>query len=47
MIRAFGVVVGGKSAIMTGIVVGLGGCAAHTNRAQSLKGLIKKGCPYV
>ena len=28
---------------MTGIVVGLGGSAAH---AQSLKALIKKGCSY-
>jgi chromosome segregation ATPase len=33
----------GKSAIMTGLVVGLGGMAAHTKRAQSLKALIKKG----
>ena len=32
---------------MTGIVVGLGGNAAHTNRALSLKGLIMQGCPYV
>jgi hypothetical protein len=30
---------------MTGIVVGLGGTAAHTNRAQSLRGLVREGCP--
>ncbi|XP_046848738.1 structural maintenance of chromosomes protein 6-like [Xenia sp. Carnegie-2017] len=34
----------GKSAIMTAIVVGLGGKAASTNRGNSLKGFIKDKC---
>nr|QIC49993.1 structural maintenance of chromosomes protein 6 [Actinia equina] len=36
----------GKSAIMTGIVVGLGGKANTTNRGSSLKGFIKDKCSY-
>ena len=35
---------GGKSAIMTGMLVGLGGKAATTNRGNSLKGFIKDEC---
>ena len=34
---------GGKSAILTGITVCLGGKATITQRASSLKGLIKEG----
>eukprot|EP00794_Sanderia_malayensis_P000113 gene113-724_t len=34
----------GKSAIMTGLIVGLGGKAAITNRGNSLKGFIKEEC---
>ncbi|XP_065648710.1 structural maintenance of chromosomes protein 6 isoform X2 [Hydra vulgaris] len=34
----------GKSAILTGIMVGLGGKANITNRGSSLKGFIKEGC---
>lgn len=36
----------GKSAIMTALVVGLGGKAATTNRGNSLKGFIKDRCGY-
>ncbi|RDD37134.1 Structural maintenance of chromosomes protein 6 [Trichoplax sp. H2] len=36
----------GKSAIMVGIIVGLGGRSRLTNRATSMKGLIKKGSSY-
>lgn len=38
------VITGGKSAIMTALVVGLGGKAATTNRGSSLKGFIKDKC---
>ena len=34
----------GKSAILTGLIVGLGGKANMTNRGNSLKGFIKEGC---
>lgn len=34
---------GGKSAVLTGIVVGLGGRASNTNRGLSVKTFIKKG----
>ncbi|CAH3182366.1 unnamed protein product, partial [Porites evermanni] len=34
----------GKSAIMTGIVVALGGRATQTSRGLSLKNFVKKGC---
>ena len=38
---------GGKSAIMTGIVVALGGRANQTSRGLSLKNFVKKGCRCV
>lgn len=38
---------GGKSAIMTGIVVALGGRATQTSRGLSLKNFVKKGCRWV
>ncbi|KAL9969413.1 hypothetical protein ACROYT_G021630 [Oculina patagonica] len=34
----------GKSAIMTGLVVALGGRAAQTSRGLSIKNFVKKGC---
>lgn len=37
-------VAGGKSAIMAGIVVALGGKATTTLRASSLKQFIRTGC---
>ena len=40
----FALFAGGKSAIMTALVVGLGGKAATTNRGNSLKGFIKNKC---
>jgi len=38
------ILAGGKSAIMTALVVGLGGKATTTNRGSSLKGFIKDKC---
>ncbi|XP_069682239.1 structural maintenance of chromosomes protein 6-like isoform X2 [Periplaneta americana] len=35
----------GKSALLTALVVGLGGKASSTSRGSSLKEFIKKGCP--
>jgi hypothetical protein len=35
--------VGGKSAILTGVIIGLGGKTATTSRGNSLKDLIKTG----
>ena len=35
---------GGKSAIMTAIIVALGGKATSTQRASSLKSFIRTGC---
>lgn len=36
----------GKSAVLTGIIVGLGGKASSTSRGTSLKTLIKTGCNF-
>ncbi|XP_068698748.1 structural maintenance of chromosomes protein 6-like isoform X1 [Montipora foliosa] len=36
----------GKSAIMTGVVVALGGRALQTSRGLCLKNFVKKGCSY-
>ena len=38
---------GGTSAIMTAIIVGLGGKASTTNRGNSLKGFVKDKCRLV
>lgn len=40
---AFILCVGGKSAILTGLIVALGGNALATNRGSSLKGFVKEG----
>jgi chromosome segregation ATPase len=37
-------VIGGKSAILTGIAIALGGKAAITGRGSGIKDLIRKGC---
>ena len=37
---------GGKSAIMTGLVVALGGRASQTSRGLSVKNFVKKGCRW-
>lgn len=37
---------GGKSAILTGLIVALGGNAQATNRGSSLKGFVKDGERY-
>lgn len=37
---------GGKSAILTGLIVALGGNAQATNRGSSLKGFVKEGERY-
>ena len=36
----------GKSAILTGLIVGLGGNACTTSRSDTLKGFIKEGCAF-
>lgn len=38
---------GGKSAILTALIVGLGGKAQTTNRGSSLKGFVKEGERYL
>ena len=38
--------VGGKSAIMTGVVVGLGGKASATSRGSSAKGFVRSGASF-
>lgn len=38
---------GGKSAILTGLIVALGGNAQATNRGSSLKGFVKEGERYM
>lgn len=40
---AFILLTGGKSAILTGLIVALGGNAQATNRGSSLKGFVKEG----
>lgn len=40
---AFILCTGGKSAILTGLIVALGGNAQATNRGSSLKGFVKEG----
>ena len=37
---------GGKSSVLTAVVVGLGGKATATNRGQSIKNFIKHGKKY-
>ena len=39
-------IVGGKSAVLNGIIVGLGGRAKATDRASSVKGFIQHGCTF-
>ena len=36
----------GKSAVMTGVVIGLGGKASSTSRGQSIKNFVKYGSRY-